>query len=162
MSASLPKVPRGLRFLERLAWLMDDAFEIPFLHTRVGWDAVVGLVPWAGDAVTALLALLIVAGAVRYRVPRIVIVRMAMNVAFDYLVGLIPVFGDAADIVVRSNRWNLDLLRKYQGGERRPSPGDIAFVAIVLGGALALMVGAMVGMIWLVTRFVAHAPRNLM
>ena len=39
--------------------------------------------------------------------------RMGANVAFDTLIGLIPVVGDAADFVFRSNSRNLKIIKKH-------------------------------------------------
>lgn len=132
--------PAGLARLERIAFILDDLFQIPFLRMRVGLDALLGLIPWAGDTVSAVFALFIVGSAVRYRVPKLVIVRMALHVAIDYLVGLVPWLGDVGDVFIRANRWNLDLLRAHAGGARKPSSGDVAFVVIVLGAAIAVMI----------------------
>jgi len=147
--------------VERIAWMLDDLFKIPFVRARVGLDALLGLVPWAGDTVAALFALYIVGSAVRYRVPKLVIVRMALNVALDYLVGLIPIAGDASDFFIKSNRWNLELLRLHAGGERKPSRGDVAFVVIVLGGALLLMAAVLTGVVLLLRAVAVHLPRKL-
>ncbi|HEU4766066.1 MAG TPA: DUF4112 domain-containing protein, partial [Pyrinomonadaceae bacterium] len=82
--------------LDRLGWLMDDMFRVPVLGWRFGLDALIGLVPGLGDTSTALVSFYILAAAVRYRVPKITMLRMALNVVIDYLLGLVPFVGDFA------------------------------------------------------------------
>ena len=100
------------KHLERLGWLMDDVFRVPVLGWRFGLDAVLGLIPGLGDTSTSIVSFYILAAAVRYRVPKITLLRMGLNIAFDYVIGSLPVVGDVADAWWKSNRMNLDLLRK--------------------------------------------------
>jgi hypothetical protein len=152
----------GMAPLERIAWLLDSLIEIPFLRIRFGLDALLGLVPWAGDTVASVLSLYIVASAVRHRVPKLVIARMALNVAIDYLVSLVPVAGDVGDVFISSNRWNVELLRRYSGGIRRPSAGDVAFVALAIGLVVAVMAGAVTLLVLLARAIAPYMPQRLL
>ncbi|HEX2491438.1 MAG TPA: DUF4112 domain-containing protein [Blastocatellia bacterium] len=127
--------------LDRLARLLDDFIRIPFLNVRVGLDPILGLVPWVGDTLTALFSLYLIGSAVQYRAPKVIVLRMAMNVAFDYLLGIIPFVGDASDFFVKSNRWNMNLLRRYAQDRRRPSLSDYLFVTAVIGALVLLIAG---------------------
>ncbi len=134
-----PAGSRDLVHLRRAEWIarwMDDRFRIPLVGWRFGLDSLIGLVPWIGDAVSALFGLYLIATAAHYRVPRVILFRMGVNVAVDFLVGLIPVAGDVSDVFLKSNRWNLELLRGHAEGGRRPTRGDHVFVALVIGGVL--------------------------
>src|SRR5690349_22651282 len=91
---------------------MDDMFRVPVLGWRFGLDALIGLIPGFGDTATSLVSFYILASAVRYRVPKITLLRMGMNVGIDYLVGSLPVVGDVADAWWKSNHMNLELLKK--------------------------------------------------
>ena len=91
---------------------MDDLFRVPVLGWRFGLDALIGLVPGLGDTSTTLVSFYILASAVRYRVPKITLLRMGLNIALDYVVGSLPVVGDFADAWWKSNRKNLELLQK--------------------------------------------------
>ena len=91
---------------------MDDVFRVPVLGWRFGLDALLGLIPGLGDTSTSLVSFYILAAAVRYRVPKITMLRMGLNIAFDYVIGSLPVVGDVEDAWWKSNRMNLDLLRK--------------------------------------------------
>src|SRR5262245_30095653 len=98
--------------LDRVARVLDDFIRVPFLNVRIGLVPIRGLVPWAGDTLSALFSLYFIGSAIQYRAPKVVILRMAMNVVFDYLLGIIPFVGDASDFFVKSNRWNMNLLRR--------------------------------------------------
>ncbi len=60
-----------LAMLENLAYWLDSAFRIPLFGTRIGLDAIIGLVPGIGDAITSIASLFILHAASRYGVPRV-------------------------------------------------------------------------------------------
>ena len=99
--------------LEMLAALMDTALILPGTNIRFGVDAILGLVPGIGDALTTVVALYIVHEARQLGAPAHLIARMLGNVAIDSLVGAIPVAGDAFDVLWRANRRNVALLRAH-------------------------------------------------
>jgi hypothetical protein len=106
------------RSIERLARIMDSAIRIPGIG-RVGLDALLGLVPVAGDAASAAVSLSLIARSLRYGVPRNVVARMLANVLVDLLLGAIPVVGDLADLWFRANERNVALLKEFLGDEAR-------------------------------------------
>lgn len=130
-----------LENLDRVAGLLDDFIRIPIVGIRIGLDPILGLIPGVGDITSSLFSFYLMSSAIYYHVPKIIILRMALNVMFDYLLGLIPFVGDAVDFFVKSNRRNLNLLREYARQRRQPGAGDYLFVALVIGALLALLVG---------------------
>ena len=98
--------------LDRLSWLLDDLFRIPGLGWRVGLDALVGLIPGVGDTATTVASFYVLASAVRYRVSKITLLRMGLNLGIDYALGSLPLVGDVFDAWWKSNHMNLDLLRE--------------------------------------------------
>src|ERR671915_2594115 len=78
------------RSLEQLSRWMDGLFRIPGTGWRFGLDALVGLVPGVGDVATTAVSLYILAAGVRYRVSKVTLLRMAANVAVDYVLGSVP------------------------------------------------------------------------
>ena len=107
-----PQSKKVDKSLEQLGWIMDDLFRVPVLGWRFGLDALIGLVPGLGDTATALVSFYILAAAVRYRVPKITMLRMGLNIGLDYVFGALPFVGDVADAWWKSNQKNLDLLRR--------------------------------------------------
>ena len=136
------------RRLDRLAWLLDDLFRIPGLRWRVGLDALIGLVPGIGDSITTALSLYVLAAAVRYRVPKITVLRMALNLAIDYAIGSVPVVGDVFDAWWKANQRNVTLLRRRAtaspGEAREGRVGDWLFVGLVGLVLVAIAIGAAV------------------
>jgi Domain of unknown function (DUF4112) len=125
---------------------MDDLFRVPVLGWRFGLDALIGLVPALGDTSTTLVSFYILASAVRYRVPKITLLRMGLNIAIDYVVGALPVVGDVADAWWKSNRMNLELLQKratVSAEEARSGKAsDWLFVGGIIVGLAALAIAS--------------------
>ena len=111
-SRSRPRRERIAR-IDALATLLDTAFILPGTNVRFGFDALIGLVPGIGDAVTTALSLYIVHEARQLGAPRHVIARMLANVMIDGLVGAVPLVGDAFDVLWRANRRNMRLLQDW-------------------------------------------------
>jgi len=125
---------------------MDDVFRVPVLGWRFGLDALIGLVPGLGDTSTTLVSFYILAAAVRYRVPKITLLRMGLNIGIDYVFGALPVLGDFADAWWKSNRMNLDLLQKratVSAEEARSGrASDWLFVGGIIIGLAALAIAS--------------------
>jgi hypothetical protein len=101
------------RRVEALEALLERAFVVPGLNRPVGLDALVGLVPVAGDAIGALLGLYLVWEARNLGMSKWQLARMAGRVGIDSLLGAVPVAGDLFDFLYRSNSRNLKTIRKH-------------------------------------------------
>ena len=99
--------------LDRLATLLDTALVVPGTSIRFGADALIGLVPGIGDAITTALSAYIVYEAHRLGAPAHLVARMIANVAFDSVITAVPVAGNVADVFFRANRRNMRLLREW-------------------------------------------------
>jgi len=106
---------RARERLIALSRLLDAAVEVPLLRTRVGLDALLGIVPVAGDLLSAALGLYLVAQARELGASRWLQTRMIGNLAFDALLGVVPVAGDIADVYFKAHLRNLRLLQKELG-----------------------------------------------
>lgn len=143
---------------ERLVTLLDDAIRIPGTDVKIGLDPILGLIPGVGDVVTGGSAAALLLLALKERIPTLAIGRMVVNIAIDTLVGAIPVVGDAFDFVFRSNRQNLDIIRRYKSDPKaEPTTADKALVGIGLtliaaSVLLPFTVGAAIGA-WVVSLF---------
>jgi hypothetical protein len=125
---------------------MDDLFRVPVLGWRFGLDALIGLIPGLGDTTTSLVSFYILVAAVRYRVPKITLLRMGFNIAIDYVVGSLPFVGDLADAWWKSNHMNVELLRRRAtvSGEEAHSArmSDWIFVGGIIVGLTALAIAS--------------------
>ena len=139
-----------------LTRVLDDGVTIPGTRIGIGLDAILGfLLPTLGDAATGLVSLALLVLGFQMRVPRVVLLRMVFNIALDTLLGSVPFLGDVFDLFWRSNRRNLQLLQRYDGGvQRKPQLADYLTVAVgillVLAAvALPLVLGvALVRWLW--------------
>lgn len=101
------------RRIELLEQLLEGLIEIPGLKRKVGLDAMLGVIPVAGDLIAAALGLYLVWEARNLGMSRWQLARMVGNVGFDTLVGAVPVAGDLFDFLYRSNTRNLRIIRKH-------------------------------------------------
>jgi hypothetical protein len=99
--------------LDALTRLLDTAFIIPGTNIRFGLDALIGLLPGIGDVITTATSLYLVHEARQVGAPSHLIVRMIGNIALEGIVGAVPLVGDAFDVIFRSNRRNMALLRNH-------------------------------------------------
>jgi hypothetical protein len=99
--------------LESVAALLDTAFLVPGTNIRFGFDALIGLLPGIGDTLTTAMSCWLIYEAHQLGAPRQLIARMIGNVALDGVVGSVPLIGDAFDVMWRSNRRNMALLREW-------------------------------------------------
>jgi hypothetical protein len=150
------------RSLDQLSHLMDGLFRIPGTGWRVGLDAIVGLIPGVGDFATTAVSLYILAAGVRYRVPKVTLLRMATNIGVDYLLGSIPVVGDVFDAAWKSNQMNVELLRRRASVSAEEAAHgratDWLFLAALVAGLLVLLVGSVALSLWLLIQL-AHLLR---
>lgn len=110
---TLPEAERRFAAeVDRLAWWTEGLIRVPGLGP-VGLDALLGLVPLAGDAFGAWLGLRLVARAMKYGLPPELVSKLLANVLTDAFLGVIPVAGDLADIWFRGNTRNARLVRDY-------------------------------------------------
>ncbi len=134
-----------------LAEWLDQRFTIPGTSIKIGLDPILGLIPGIGDAIANLAGSAILLIAAQYQVPKIVLLRMGLNVALNAIIGAIPVFGDVFSIWFRSNAKNARLLERYVSAEERASTfGNWIFVIAVIGGIILLSIGILIATAWLI------------
>ena len=131
---------------------MDDLVRVPGTRFGIGLDAILGFfVHVLGDLVSGAAAVMVITAAQRRGVPPVVVLRMLLNVGIDTLVGMIPVVGDAFDLVWRANVRNLELLERHQGElEPRARKGDYVVVAAAVGLVAVGLAAPILLLVWLV------------
>ena len=133
-----------------LADLLDQRFTIPGTSIRIGLDPIISLIPGIGDLLANLTGSLILVIAAQLGVPKVVLVRMGINIAVNTVIGAIPIVGDVISIWFRSNVRNVELLQHYLGRHsKRVELGDWLFVIALIVGLLALMGAIIVAAVWM-------------
>ena len=91
--------------------------------TRFGWGAVIGIIPAVGDVLDLALAYMVVKTCEQVNPPLPASVRskMQLNLAIDFIIGLVPFIGDLADAIYKCNTRNAVLLENElrKRGEKR-------------------------------------------
>jgi len=134
-----PASDRGDEFARLLAYILDDLFPIPGTKYRVGLDPIIGLIPGLGDTSTAAFSSLILVHGLRAGVPRVVLVRMAINILINSLLGSLPGVGDLFSAWFKSNQRNYRLLRRHSAGARASTTGERVFLIVLLVIVLAVV-----------------------
>jgi hypothetical protein len=145
--------PARLEHLRAMSRLLDNAFTIPGTRYRFGLDALIGLVPGLGDAVSAVFSGYLVLQASRMGAPRSVVTRMIGNVAIDTIVGWIPLLGDIFDVAWKSNVRNMALLEQHVRQPAAAKAGSRRAIVLV-GGVLILLLAGAITLGILATRLV--------
>lgn len=141
-------LPGDLLALRRLAQVLDRAIAIPGTQRHIGVDALLGLVPGAGDVLGAGISLWIIYGGLRHRVPLRHVSRMVGHIAVDAFVGAIPVLGDVFDVFWEGNTRNVALLLRHRDRTRPPRrPGEIAGIMALVSLLVLVIVFVAVGLV---------------
>jgi hypothetical protein len=93
--------------------LLERSLVIPGINMPIGLDVLIGLVPVLGEIVTMGMGAYIVWEARNLGLPKWKLAHMGLNVLFDTAIGAIPLVGDAADLLFRSNTKNLRIILKH-------------------------------------------------
>jgi len=101
---------------------------------RFGWEAVIGIIPAFGDLVGVFMALMIWRKCQKIEggLDSSTNIQMLINIAIDFVVGLVPFIGDIADAAFKANTKNVRLLERVLDKRYKPSgakdPRDLAGV----------------------------------
>ena len=133
-----------------IAKIMDDCIRIPGTDWRIGVDPLIGLLPGVGDSASAVPSLVIVGQAMRAGVPRLVLIRMMINILLNTAFGALPFVGDLFSAWFKSNRRNIELLERQARTGRKANAGDYLIVACFVAILIALLVGIGFIAYWLV------------
>jgi hypothetical protein len=99
--------------IEALEKLMERMFVIPGLNRPVGLDVILDLVPVIGSTAAAAIGAYLAWEARNLGMSKWHVARMAGNIGFDWLLGLIPWVGAVPDFFFRSNTRNLRIIKRH-------------------------------------------------
>jgi len=123
-----------------LGQLLDSSLTIPGTSIKFGLDPLIGLIPGIGDVISNAIGSSLLILATKAGVPRIVILRMSLNIAINMMIGAIPGIGDLFSIWFKSNVQNAQLLHRHcQRTTSTPNLSDWVYVASIVTGLLLLL-----------------------
>lgn len=99
--------------VEAMERLLERLFVLPGIKRQIGLDVILDVVPVVGDIAAAALGAYIVWEGRNLGMSKWQLSRMAGNVAFDWLLGLIPWIGAIPDFFFRSNTLNLKMIKRH-------------------------------------------------
>jgi hypothetical protein len=144
---------KNFEMAKYVADLLDRRFTIPGTSIRIGLDPIFGLIPGVGDTIASLAGTFILFLAAQAQLPKIVLVRMSLNIALNGMIGAIPVLGDLFSVWFKSNVRNVELLERYAVADRRTSTaGDWVFVIGLLLGILFVIIVTVGAIVWILAR----------
>ncbi|HVK97679.1 MAG TPA: DUF4112 domain-containing protein [Flavisolibacter sp.] len=142
--------PGRLKGLERISKLMDAQFQIPGTNIRFGLDALIGLIPGAGDLSTFAVSGYLVYIMARNGASGYVLARMVLNILIDAVIGAIPFIGDIFDVAFKANMRNMRLMQEhYVEGRHRGSAWKVVIPVLLV------VLVVIIGIIWLVYKLLA-------
>ena len=119
MSIDLSRAPKALLRAQKLAHLTDSILPIPLIGKRIGFDAIVGLIPGLGDLIMFVESAYIVLLAKTMGLPTGLRLVMLRNCLIDFVLGLLPVVGDIVDIFYQANKSNVRIMERYWLAQHR-------------------------------------------
>lgn len=142
-----------LQRVKSLGVLFDSQFRGPF-GFRFGLDGLLGLIPVFGDLATAAVSFFIISEAAALGASPIVLIRMALNVAFENIIGIIPIVGDIFDFFWKSNNRNIKLLDYHVQNPKAATVRSRIVVALFFIILLALTIASVIGGFYTLKAFV--------
>jgi hypothetical protein len=107
------KSHRHLKLVETIVELLDNKFAIG--KFRFGLDPIIGLIPGIGDIIPIGISGYLIFIGIQENISRKVLAQMIGYTLLDFILGSIPLIGDAADFFYKSHIKNLHLLKQELG-----------------------------------------------
>ncbi|WP_374950656.1 DUF4112 domain-containing protein [Mucilaginibacter sp.] len=120
-----------LKWVERIASVMDDKFRIPGTSFRFGLDPIMNLIPFAGDASGFVVSAALLYVMAKNGVSRKVLILMTINICIDALLGAVPLLGQVTDFYFKANTRNILLLKEHYQEGKHTGDGK-AIIALLL------------------------------
>ena len=145
-----------IKWVERIAYLMDDSLKIPGTNFRFGLDPLLNLIPVLGDISGFAVSGMLVLTMAKKGVSNKVIVLMVLNIVLDFVIGAIPIIGNIFDFTYKANSRNIKLLKEHYSENKHQGSGK-NIVAIVLVVLVILLIALVYGLIkftgWVIGMF---------
>ncbi|GHB63158.1 DUF4112 domain-containing protein [Persicitalea jodogahamensis] len=131
----------AITHVESMAKWMDSKFTIPGTDIKFGFDALIGLIPGAGDFATLAISGYMITILAKNGASGFVVARMALNIVIDALLGSVPILGDIFDVAFKANIRNMKLMQEHYVEDRHKGGAWKVIVPVLL--VLVLVVGTL-------------------
>ncbi|MEI5983326.1 MULTISPECIES: DUF4112 domain-containing protein [Sphingobacterium] len=126
------RISQDFQWVERLSVLMDSRFRIG--NFKFGLDPILNFIPFAGQAATLIISLVLVTVMYRNGASGKLTIKMLLNVTYDAILGSIPLLGNIFDFFNKANEKNIKLLREhyYENKHQGSGVGILLTIGIIL------------------------------
>lgn len=149
-----------LKWVDKIADVMDSRFRIPGTNFRFGLDPILGLLPGIGDATSLAVSGVLIFYMAKYGASRKLIILMTGNALLDAVVGSIPIVGNILDFFNKANVRNIKLMRAhyYEGKHQGSGKGTLAAILLVIVVFIGLIIYGTWALISYLVDALAAAP----
>ena len=141
-----------IKWIERVAYLLDEQFRFPGTKFRFGLDPLMNLVPFLGDISGFMLSAALVVTMARNGASGQLLVRMSINILLDATIGAIPVLGQIFDFYYKANKRNVQLLREHYTEGKHQGSGKGLIIGLLVG--LAILIAVIIYLMWKLGEYV--------
>ncbi|HEX8378222.1 MAG TPA: DUF4112 domain-containing protein [Pedobacter sp.] len=146
------KLSGKLRWVEQIAYLLDERFRIPGTNFRFGLDPILNFIPIAGDLSGFALSSALILTMAKNGASGKIVALMAVNAMLDLVIGAIPILGQIFDFTYKANSKNIRLLKEhYEEGKHQGSGKGVWITALIV---LILLFVIFLFVIWKVLEWV--------
>ena len=127
------KLTGKLRWVEQIAYLLDERFKIPGTNFRFGLDPILNFIPIAGDLSGFALSSALILTMAKNGASGKIVSLMALNAFLDLVIGGIPFLGQIFDFTYKANSRNIKLLKEhYEQGRHQGSGKSVWITALIV------------------------------
>lgn len=135
-----------LKWVERVATLMDNQFRLPGTSFRFGLDPLINFVPFLGDISGFLVSAVLVLTMARHGASGKVVILMVLNILLDAAIGAIPLIGWIFDFGYKANTRNINLLKRhYEEGKYQGNGRGIVLIIITI---MLVFIAVLIYLMW--------------
>ncbi len=146
------RISQDFQWVERLSILMDSRFRVG--NFKFGLDPILNFIPFAGQAATLIISLVLVTVMYRNGASGKLTIKMLLNVTYDAILGSIPLFGNIFDFFNKANEKNIKLLREhyYENKHQGSGVGILFTIGIILFAFVLVFLFLMYALtVWLIS-----------
>lgn len=145
------RISQDFQWVERLSILMDSRFRVG--NFKFGLDPILNFIPFAGQAATLIISLVLVTVMYRNGASGKLTIKMLLNVTYDAILGSIPLLGNIFDFFNKANEKNIKLLREhyYENKHQGSGVGILLTIGIILFAFVLVFLFLMYALtVWLI------------